>query len=287
MFNDLLRAIGDCFKALGFVFEHRMAHFFLYPIAITILLSVGLIATVDWLVEGIDQYVSDNWSFRAEVTTDEGWFETGWRYVQNFSDYALAGIVDVGVTLGLFYLFHKLNKYIVLVLMSPVMSLVSERTDEKLTGREFPFEWPQLFKDIWRGVLIAMRNFAIEMGIIIAVCAVNLAITAVVPPLAIITLPAGAVFTWLVGAYFFGFATIDYTNERRRLNVKESVAFIRANKGIALGNGIVFAFLMWIPLIGAYIGPVFATIMCTVGATLTIHDKVNLNRDDFYLQPTD
>ena len=213
--------------------------------------------------------------------------ETVWRSIQNFSDYALSGIIDIAVTLGLFFLFHKLNKYVVLVLMSPVMSLLSERTDEKLTGREFPFDWIQLFKDIWRGIRIAVRNFTIEMAIIIGVWIVNLAITALVPPLVIITAPVGAVFTWLVGAYFFGFATMDYTNERRRLNVRESVTFIRANKGIALGNGIVFAILMWIPFVGAYVGPVFATVMCTVGATLSLHQKVNLNRDDFYLQPTE
>ena len=263
-----------------------MAHFILYPIVITILLSIGLIAGIGALVDSIKEYVESHWQFNSVVPADEGFWEMIWRWVKDFSDTALSTMLEWVVAIGLYYLFHKMMKYIVLVLMSPVMSMISERTEEKLTGRQFPFEWGQFFKDIWRGVLIAGRNFAIEMFIVLAVWSVNIVLLITVPPLGMVTSVIGGVFTWIVGAYFYGFATMDYTNERRRLSVKESVAFIRQNKGIAIGNGMVFAALMWVPIIGAYIGPVFATVMCTVGAVMTIHNKVDLNKDDFYLQAT-
>lgn len=286
MFKDLFRSIGDCFSALGFVFENRMAHFFLYPIVVTILLSIGLIAGISSLVELMKEYVDAHWSFNSVVPADEGFWQMVWRWIKDFSDMALSKVIEWIVAIGLYYLFHKMMKYIVLVLMSPVMSLISERTEEKLTGREYPFDWGQFFKDIWRGVLIAGRNFAIEMFIVLAVWAVNLVLLVFVPPVGMITTFLGAIFTWIVGAYFYGFATMDYTNERRRLSIKESVAFIRRNRGIAIGNGLVFSAVMAVPIIGAYVGPVFAIIMCTVGAVLTIHNKVDLDREDFYLKPT-
>ena len=102
------------------------------------------------------------------------------------------------------------------------------------------------------------------------------------PPLSIITTPITTVVIFLVGAYYYGFATMDYTNERYRLSVKESTQMIRKYKGLAVANGSIFSLWLIIPIIGTYIGTVFAPITCTVGATLALlEEREKGNVDSF------
>ena len=161
--------------------------------------------------------------------------------------------------------------------MSPVMAIVSERTDEILIGRKVAFNFTQLIKDVWRGVLIALRNMFLEIGIIIILALVNLLVGLIFAPFAVITTPLFAIITFLVGAYFYGFSTMDYSSERNKLNVRQSIRFIRKYKGIALANGTIFTMWLIVPVLGTYIGTIFAPITCTVGATLAIHERTNGN----------
>lgn len=286
MFKDVFTSFSDCFRALGFVFERRMAHYFLYPIAITIVLSVVVVQGIDWAVDTLQEWVRNKYLFESEVPADESTWQAIGRTMRDFSDFAVRNVLSVLLWVVFIYVSHKLMKYVVLTVMSPVMAFISERTEQELTGREFPFDWPQFFKDILRGLRIALRNFAIEMGIIVLVWLAGIAASMLIPFLAPVLIFAGTVFTFIVGAYYYGFATMDYTNERRRLDVRNSVRFIWEHKGIAIGNGLVFSLLMVIPIIGAYIGPVFATVMCTAGATISIHNKIDLSREELYLQQT-
>ena len=53
----------------------------------------------------------------------------------------------------------------------------------------------------------------------------------------------------MVQSYYAGFGNMDYTLERH-YNYKDSINFVRRNRGIAIGNGLVFIMFLLIPFIG-------------------------------------
>jgi CysZ protein len=90
----------------------------------------------------------------------------------------------------------------------------------------------------------------------------------------------GTIILFFIASYFYGFAFIDYNSERRRLSVKQSVQFIRKNKGMAVANGMVFSFFMLIPFCGTTLAG-FAAIVSVVAATIAVHDTVDLSKNPY------
>jgi CysZ protein len=62
---------------------------------------------------------------------------------------------------------------------------------------------------------------------------------------------------------------IDYSNERKRLSIRESIHFIQKQKGLTLGNGVVYQLLVSIPFLGAIVAPITAV----VAATISVNEK--------------
>lgn len=254
-------------KSFSFIRRNGMLHFYIYPVLLIVVLGATSFFGIQSLVDFISKWLNSLIGVE-EIPADDflgkmkAFFSEAGRY-----------IVQALTWVSLVFVFYKLQKYIVLIVMSPVMALVSERTDEIVTGNRYPFSFKQVMRDVLRGVAIALRNGAIELVITVVLLALNLLVTIFFSPLTFITSPLVTVALFVIGAYFYGFSTMDYTSERYRLKLADSIKLVRRNRGLAVSNGTVFLLWLIIPVFGTYIGTVIAPITCTVGATLALLEK--------------
>ncbi len=159
----------------------------------------------------------------------------------------------------LMLLYFSLFKYIWLIEGSPVFSYLSEKTASVIEGKNYTFSLMKFFADLWRGILMALRNAFWQIIYIITIIFVSLfpVIGWITPLLAII-----------VECYYYGFSMLDYTCERKGMSQSKSIDFISTHKGLAIGNGIVFYLMHLIPVIGWIFAPAYAVI----AATISMHE---------------
>jgi CysZ protein len=268
---DVFKNFGTGFsaygKALHLLFTKGLWWFFIFPIALNVLFLVagmfGIGSMSVWI---------ENW-LTALVAFDGDSF-TGASFLLPISGYlsgVVGGLVWVVLKFAFFFIFATIGGYVVIICLSPVFAILSEKTDAILTGNKYPFNADQVMRDVVRGVLIALRNLFIELGYMIVIFILSFFI----PVLGSII---GTVILFFIASYFYGFAFIDYNSERKRLSVRQSVQFIRNNKGMAIANGMVFSFFMLIPFCGATLAG-FAAIVSVVAATVAVHQTVDLSKN--------
>ena len=249
------------FEAIGFVFSKGLWWAFAFPIVFNLLLFWGGYELVDIANEKLQAWILG----LIHLEGAETWYAT-----------ALHGIVTGFIWLILkilfFSVFTYFGGYIILVFMSPVFAILSEKTEKILTGKTYPFNGEQWMHDIVRGIILVFRNIIIELALILAVF-----ILSFIPIVGWLFAIFSTVFLVFISAYFYGFSYLDYTLERKKLSVKESVKFVRGHKGIAISNGLIFALAMIFPFCGVLIAP-FVSVFSIVGATLAIQETELANK---------
>lgn len=251
-FTDGIRAYRS---AINFLTKHKLLAYYLAPFIVALIFTIvsflGISIFTDWL-DGLYQ----QW---FGITVKDTSFDILKEYKEFFSG---AGKVVITILLKIimFFLVFRVNKYITLIILSPVLAYLSEKVETIITGNEYPFNPSQFLKDVWRGVLLALRNMIIEFIWVIGLWVA----TFMVP----ILIPFTAIILFIVSAYYYGFAMLDYSNERKKLPVRDSIRYIRKHKGLTLGNGVVYQLVISIPFFGAIVAPITAV----VAATLSVHE---------------
>lgn len=264
-FNDLGLGFSSHIKAISFIAKHNLWLYFLWPLLIAIGLWVAGFASTfymgDWLGDKVVSWISLDKSF------DIDWLE----WLRPF----LSGAISIILKVFLFFLFASLLKYIVLIIASPILALLSERVDEILTGTSVPFHFGQFLHDMLRGILITLRNMLLETLIWLG-CLLFGLLPIVGWLLGWLTIP----LQWFIAWYFLGFSMMDYSYERRKMTIRQGVAFTRRHKGIAIANGFLFSMLLYIPVLGISIAPVLS---CVAG-TLAVIEASERDRKAGYQQ---
>ncbi len=161
-----------------------------------------------------------------------------------------------------------LYKHLIILLSAPFMSPLSEKVENHLLGRPTTtqFSITQIAKDLVRGLRIALRNIIRESFLLILLLMAGL-----IP----IFSPFAPFLIFGVQSFYAGFGNIDYTLERH-FNVRNSIRFVKSNKGLALGNGLVFMGLLAIG-IGFLIAPPLAAVAATIETTKRLGLKPSLS----------
>jgi len=164
-----------------------------------------------------------------------------WDWGRSWFDKIADGLAVISTVLIFFFTF----KYIVFILMSPLLSWVSGRMEKKMLGVVRQSEL-NLFQEFLRGIRLALRNIVRELLLVVI-----LLVLGVFLPFLSWLIP---VCVFLVQAYYAGFGNMDYTLERYG-GINESINIVRSKKGFAIGNGAVFLLILSIPVIGMLLAP--------------------------------
>lgn len=262
-------------KAFGFIFKHGLWYYLFFPLLIWGLLFYLNYELIDWLLDIAVDFACQ-WIGCPEASP-AGESTSIWEDIWNWT----AGGLEWGIrhtiklSMGVFIVW--MSKYMTLIMLSPVLAFLSEKTEKILTGNDYPFDFKQILKDVWRGILIALRNMFIEFFFIFLAWLIGWAIP--FPGSSIIL----GIPVWILGWYFIGFSMIDYVNERRRFRVIESTRWVRKHKGLAIANGWMFAILIWITDAAnvGFLGLMFAPILAVVGATIAVHELEGLEGNPY------
>ena len=238
------------FSALEFIFSKGLWWAFIFPV----LINVGLFFGGSALIESASQNVQE-WLL-AKLGLGAGSF-----YLSEYVGWALKFLVSALFKLLFYFVFVYYGGYITLALLSPVFAYLSQKTEEIITGKKYRFDGDQWMRDMWRGLLIVFRNIFIQTGWFILMF-----IASFIPVIGWLS----AIVLFFVSAYFYGFSSLDYTSERRKLKIRESVKFVREHKWMAIANGTVFCFFLLIPC-GTFLCG-FAAIISVVAATLAVNE---------------
>lgn len=239
--------ISDYFKIIGKISQYRLWGYIWLPGLLSILLSTGLIWGAVRITSGVDDWV------QRSVTG------ISWLAWLDEVAYILAILLIILLVL-------ILMKYLIMVLIAPFMSMLSEKLESVLTGKPAPTtNLVQFMSDIQRGLRIALRNIVWELLLTIFFLLLN-----IIPVAG--TLLCG-VCTFLVQSYYAGFGNMDYTLERKRFSVKDSVVYVKRHRGLAIGNGAVFLVIWLIPVLGWFLAPAYGTMAATLSILRTLDRK--------------
>jgi CysZ protein len=243
MFKQFPEAVKAYGAAVNLIISQKLWAYFLYPVLIFVLLLVGGTVLIDQLSEFLKEELLS--LFHMEPAAPGSGLTSG----------ILSFIVGIALRIIFFIAYAIVLKYLILILLSPILALLSEKTEEIMTGKKYAFSLSRFLKDIIRGILLSIVNMLIQLGLLLC-C------------LLLMTIPIlgwlSPFFLVIINYYFYGFTMIDYTSERYGLTVSQSIYFVRRNKGLAIGNGFIFAVLFAIPFLGVIVAPVLSVVAATI-----------------------
>jgi len=242
MLKTILEGIQAYFSAFYLLNKLKLWKYFAIPVLISLFTAVVIISGAYLFSDTIGVYIISFWSF--------DWGKELFSVISSF----------IG---GAFILIFGLIVYrhVVMAFSAPFMSPVSEKIEEHYLG---DVHLDSKFSiTLTRAIKINSRNLFKEVLFITPLFFLSL-----MPVI-------GIVFTGLIffiQAYYTGFGNMDYTLERH-YNYKDSIAFVKQHKGVAIGNGIVFMLLLMIPVVGIILVLPLSVVSATKETVKRVHQE--------------
>ncbi len=230
MIQQIFGILGNIFKAFVLLKSEAIKYVF-YTGSIAFVL-LGILAWGIWKFSTIaGEYISE-------------WIP--WSWAQN------SIVFSVVVGIAVIVLSWIIFKYILLAVLSPLLSLVSEKIEKRQRGHNLGKGF-SVAASAARGVRVNARNIIKEITITLILLVIGL-----IPGIHFIAL----LLLFLTQAYFAGFGIMDFYLERH-YTFRESISEVYNHKWAAITLGSIFTGLLLIPFVGVLIAPYF----CTAAAT--------------------
>ncbi len=241
MIRDILNGISAYSEAWKMAREYKLWKYFLIPSLISLTLGIAIFTsayyTGSYFFGKIDLWLQSDFFTRFAI------LEKILQYLGSF----LSGILIVIPTLFIF-------KYLVIIVNGPFMAPLSEKVEKIIYG-----ELPST-----SGTGISRLGYSIVRGLKFNIALIfrEIILTLII---SIISLPLGVITPFLlfiIQAYYAGRGNMDYAMERY-FDHSESLRFSKMQRGTAIGNGIPFILLLYIPILGFILAPPLSTIAVT------------------------
>lgn len=249
--SELFSGIFSYLRALRLISQLKLWRYVLLPGLISFVLAVLIFSSVFAFSDNIGDWATA-W-YRAEK---------GEAIVSTLGA-ILSGAILFIISLLLF-------KHIVLAVVAPFMSPLSERIEAHYRGElaPKPFKVEEFASDILRSLRLSLRNISWEILMTLVLLFLGL----IIPFLS----PFTTALIFLIQAYYAGFGNMDFTLERH-FDFKGRVQFVKQHRGLAIGNGIVF-----IGLLLTVLGFLIVIPLATAASTMEVmkileRDKINMN----------
>lgn len=242
--SDGLKAYGN---ALDFMGKHKLYVYLLIPLLFNITIGYFLFSFLD---EQSDLFL--DWAMGLLPSETDSFILNALIMLLKGTLWLILKIVSVLVM-------TYVGGYLVLLLLSPVLSYLSEKVERISMGTDYPFSFNQFLKDAFRGVGRSIINISREL-----MWSIVLFFTAFIPLVNLST----PFLLFTVSSYFYGFSFIDYSCERRKISVSQSRDIMYKNKSAVFGLGMLYCICVSIPIIGFFVGSFVAVISVVAGELL-------------------
>lgn len=246
MITNIFNGIQAYFTAFSLLKKLNLWSYFVMPIGISFVLGIFIIFSAYGLSDNIGSYIASIWGFSwgKETVTDISHF--------------IGGLLVFAFGIVIF-------KHILMAVVAPFMSPISEKIELHLIGTvtKQGTGFKAQTSTLARSIRLSIRNIIMEILWIIP-----LFIFSFIPLIGFVFL----ILIFLIQAYYAGFGNMDYTLERY-FSYRESVAFVKKNRGIAIGNGIVFMAILLIPIIGILVVLPLSVVASTTETLKALHPE--------------
>jgi len=229
----MLRSLGYYKQALIDLPRYGIMKYVLLPGLLAVAVAAGLFWLAHYLTHPFEVWLADLYPF--DVGKDEISSVSNW----------IGEVITLVIFIFLF-------KYILLIVMAPFMSHLSERISREYDpdAIDRPFTIRQFIHDLLRGINISVRSFFKE-----AILTIFILILSFIPGVQIVTAP----LLFIIQGYYAGLGTHDYTLERYK-SASESIRWGKQRRWTITLIGCAFLGIALIPFIGTLLAVPLATI---------------------------
>ena len=243
MISNLIDGLKAYLEAYQVISRLKLWRFFMIPMLISVLIFLNIVLVSISFSDEIGLYISSFWSW------DFG------KETINTVSMILGGIILISIGLILF-------KHLVMILSAPFMGPISKKIEDDFIGVTSQVQVSSPLTLMFRSLKISSRNLFRELLFSIPILLLGL-----IPFIGFFSL----IFLFLMQAYFAGFGNMDYTLERH-FSYQKSIQFVKENKGIAIGNGLVFILFLLIPFVGIIFIIPFSVTSATIATVKIINE---------------